>query len=139
MKVFLDANVLFSAANSGSGIAQLVRLLGEHHEVITSDYSWAEVRRNIYAKRPAWREGFDALAELMTVVSDSNGNVGVELPENDRPILATAQGTHCDYLVTGDRRHFGHLFGSKVANVKVLTPLMMAKVLATNTGARKEE
>ncbi len=134
MKVFLDANVLFSAANCGSGIAQLVDLLSGQHEVITSEYAWAEARRNILTKRPNWRTGFEALAGRIAVVPDRHGNVGVALAVKDQPILITAQAQHCEYLVTGDRRDFGHLFGSNADGVQVLSPLMMARLLEADAG-----
>jgi predicted nucleic acid-binding protein len=46
---------------------------------------------------------------------------GLELPENDAPILAAAAAAGADLLVTGDRRHFGHLYGTVVGRVLVVT------------------
>jgi predicted nucleic acid-binding protein len=44
------------------------------------------------------------------------------LPANDAPILAAATAARVDVLVTGDRTHFGHLFGATVGGVTVLSP-----------------
>ena len=54
--------------------------------------------------------------------------ITVEIPSKDRPILATAILQGCDYLVTGDKRDFGHLFGQVVGGVEIVTPLMMEDV-----------
>ncbi len=32
----------------------------------------------------------------------------------DQPILAAANGAGCTHLLTGDARHFGHLYGKRV-------------------------
>ncbi len=46
----------------------------------------------------------------------------VELVDKDRPVLAAAIRLRCDALITGDRTHFGHLYGKAVAGVLVLSP-----------------
>jgi len=55
--------------------------------------------------------------------------MGIELVEKDRPILASAIAGQCDYLVTGDRKDFGHLFGKSVQGVKVVSPAQLAEAL----------
>ena len=47
---------------------------------------------------------------------------GQGLPPKDAPILAAAVHAQADFLVTGDRRDFGHLFGLTLRGVKVVTP-----------------
>ena len=44
------------------------------------------------------------------------------LPLKDAPVLAAAVACGAEALVTGDRTHFGHLFGQRVRNLVVLTP-----------------
>ena len=44
------------------------------------------------------------------------------LPEKDAPILAAAINARVDALVTGDKRHFGALFGRRIGNLLVLPP-----------------
>lgn len=131
MKIFLDANVLFSASNAGSGIARLVDALCDRHEVISSPYAWSEAERNILVKRPAWKSRLTALRGRIPSVADHDAEVGVVLAAKDRPILATACQQRCHFLVTGDRRDFGHLFGQEVCGVRIFTPLMMAEWLAS--------
>ena len=55
MRVFLDANVLFSTSNGGSNIARLIALLTERETGITSDVAVEEARRNLALKRNMWR------------------------------------------------------------------------------------
>ncbi|GAA6756937.1 hypothetical protein Thermus77420_24140 [Thermus thalpophilus] len=43
------------------------------------------------------------------------------LPLEDAPILAAAWSARVGALVTGDRRHFGHLMGKGVGTVQVLS------------------
>lgn len=40
--------------------------------------------------------------------------------------------------MTGDRRDFGHLFGTRVHGALVITPLMLAEILA-GRGETEEE
>ena len=48
------------------------------------------------------------------------------LPDKDRPILAAAIHHRCDILVTGDRTHFGSLYGKAIRGVRVMSPAMLA-------------
>jgi predicted nucleic acid-binding protein len=50
------------------------------------------------------------------------------LPEKDRPVLAAAIHHRCDMLVTGDRTHFGQLYGKTIRGVTILSPAMLAEV-----------
>jgi hypothetical protein len=54
-------------------------------------------------------------AEVMWAVTQG-------LPLKDAPVLAAALACGADALVTGDRAHFGHLFGKHVRTLIVLTP-----------------
>jgi predicted nucleic acid-binding protein len=54
MRIFLDANVLFSAAKSDGAMRRLLGLLREGgHEIWIDDYVLEESRRNLTAKEPA--------------------------------------------------------------------------------------
>ena len=58
MKIFLDANVLFSASNPVSNIHRFIMLLSDTHQLVTSDYAHEEARRNIEVKRAQWVSTF---------------------------------------------------------------------------------
>jgi len=129
MKLFLDANVIFSGSREASELHRMLSLLRSKHSLITSDYAQAEANRNIRVKRPDWEPGYNRLMDGIQVVQSIDCPLEVELPPKDRPILATAIHCNCDYLITGDKRDFGHLFNKTVQGVRVLSPLMLAQTL----------
>ena len=95
MRVFLDANVLFSAAKSDGALRQLLRLLVEGgHECWVDAYVVAEARRNLAAKGPGAIEVLEALLSHLRVAPALRGNAPAALvdwlPEKDRPVLAAA-------------------------------------------------
>ncbi len=54
MRVFLDANVLFSAAQSAGAVRQLVHALqADGHALMADEYVATEARRNIAGKAKA--------------------------------------------------------------------------------------
>jgi uncharacterized protein len=134
MRVFLDANILFSAAKSDGAVRQLFNLLVDaRHECWVDEYVVIEARRNLGAKYP------DALTTLETLLKRTRISPaqapGPELtlvnwlPEKDRPVLAAAMRLHCDVLVTGDQKHFGAAYGKVVGGVAIHTPRSLAELL----------
>ena len=134
MRIFLDANVLFSAAKSDGAVRQLIGLLAEAGHVLCADgYVIEEARRNLAAKAP---EGVSVLAKLLTrmhVANAQSGDAALEaslpLPAKDRPVLAAAIRQGCAALVTGDRTHFGALYGRTIHGVAVHSPRSLAEAL----------
>jgi hypothetical protein len=62
MRVFLDANILFSAAKSSGAIRQLVDQIPiRGHECVADEYVIAEARRNLEQKFPAALPDFESL------------------------------------------------------------------------------
>lgn len=123
-KVFLDANVLFSAAYAhGSRLLDLWSL--ENTELVTSLYALEEARRNIATYN---RQGIVILDELVSEMTTVAGTRtapiphGVNLPDKDVPIFLAAIDSGCTHLLTGDKRHFDALFGQTLAGVLVQTP-----------------
>ncbi len=134
MRIFLDANVLFSAAKSDGAVRQLVRrLLDAEHECLADDYVVTEARRNLAAKGPGALVAFDILLAKMAVADARMPRVALKeadwLPENDRPVLYAAMRLKCGALVTGDRRHFGAGFGKSFGGVTIHTPRSLAEAL----------
>jgi hypothetical protein len=46
----------------------------------------------------------------------------IRLDPKDQPILLAAIHGRADYLLTGDARRFGHLYGKQIRGVLVLGP-----------------
>ena len=134
MRVFLDANVLFSAAKSNGAIRELLRrLLDGGHECWVDDYVVIEARRNLEAKGPealAVFEGVLARLRVSSVQAPSLALTDVDwLPEKDRPVLAAASRLRCEILVTGDRTHFGAGYGKVFGGVTSHSPRQLAEIL----------
>ncbi len=124
-RLFLDANVLFSAAyRKDAGVRRLWRL--PETELVTSAYAVEEARRNLdTAEQRADLERLLETVRISNLLADPAVHPRIEasgLPEKDLPILRAAVAAHATRLVTGDRRHFGALFGKKVAGVLVVRP-----------------
>lgn len=130
MRVFLDANVLFSASHAGSSIARLVAWLLDKDTAVSSDLAVEEARRNLALKRPAWLPAFDALMARVELVPSALFPLPVALADKDAPLLCAAIRSRCRLFVTGDKRDFGHVMGQTIEGVKVVSPLRLAQRLA---------
>ena len=110
IRLFLDANVLFTAAHNPSGKAALIidlRTQG-HWEVVTCSYAIEEAQRNLSMKFPDHLERFETLISAITRVPSRSGrNCPTPLPEKDRPILEAAIHCKATHLLTGDIKDFG--------------------------------
>jgi predicted nucleic acid-binding protein len=121
-RVFLDANVLFSAAyRTGAGLTQLWKLRGV--TLITSEYAAQEARLNL--SEAAQRKRLDELLSSMHVVATPPSRRlprGIALPDKDTPIFLAALEAQASHLLTGDKQHFGKYFGRKVGGILILPP-----------------
>jgi predicted nucleic acid-binding protein len=134
MRVFLDANIPFSAAKSDGAVRHLLRLLLERgHECWADAYVVSEAQRNLVAKGPEALQVLDALlAHLHVAAAQPAAEAQAEtswLPDNDRPVLSAAIRLGCDVLVTGDRTHFGSGYGRVFGGVVVYSPRSLAERL----------
>jgi predicted nucleic acid-binding protein len=110
IRLFLDANVLFTAAHNPSGKAALIVELGSlgYWEVATSAHAIEEARRNVAIKCPECLERLDSLIVLLAKVPSRFGQTcPIPLPPKDRPILNAAIQCKATHLLTGDVKDFG--------------------------------
>lgn len=115
MRIFLDANVLFTAAHNPKGKATLIIELGHagFWQLTTSAYAAEEARRNLARKYPACVERLEAMLGEMRPVADAPEKPApVGLAEKDVPIFRAAVACHADLLLTGDLRDFGFLMNA---------------------------
>jgi uncharacterized protein len=134
MRVFLDANILFSAAKSDGAIRELLRLLERSGHVCWVDsYVIEEARRNLEAKAPDRMPALESLLSRMKTANaqgtDPTLEASLPLPAKDRPVLTAAILQGCDALVTGDRTHFGALYGRTIRGVTIHSPRSLAEAL----------
>ena len=109
-RIFLDANVLYSAAYlEDAGLSRLWKL--EDVELLSSAYAIEEARRNLALDRLPALARLKRLTTALTVVV--NPSPVLKLPEKvrlasrEQPVLLAAIHAKADYLLTGDGRHFG--------------------------------
>ncbi len=123
LTVFLDANVLFSAAYKPG--SRLLALWGLPKVTLaTSAYAVEEARRNL--PRPEQKAILENLVKDLRILLEVRPvpplPASVDLPEKDLPILTAAIQIQANILLTGDVRHFGPLFGRLIKGVRILTP-----------------
>ena len=109
-RVFLDANVLFTAAHNPDGKAALLIELGVrgHWQLFTSDYALEEAGRNLQRKFP---RSLATLEEIRPALRISAHHAGIPrlsgLAGKDQPIFQAALACKATHLLTGDIRDFG--------------------------------
>ncbi len=132
MKLFLDASVIFSASLSKPGGARALM-----YEVarcgamcVSSERALAEAHRNLVSKAPHAMAGYEQMAaRIVTVPEPAQAAIDraheAAVAAKDAPVFAAAPQCGAQLFVTGDMRHFGHLYGMQVEGVFVL-PLRTA-------------
>ena len=130
MRVFLDANVLFSAAYRESGSVRAFFTLAASGacDLVASAYAADEARRNVLAKHPQRAADLESLLGRLEICGEPSPGtlawaIAQRLPTKDAPILAAAVDARCHMLVTGDRTHFGALYGRKLRGTVVMLPV----------------
>jgi predicted nucleic acid-binding protein len=122
-RVFLDANILFSAAwRAESGLLRLWKL---PLTLVSSRYAITEAERNLSRKRPEALARLSTLLETIEIVDSLASIEDSGLPAKDVPILAAAVAGRCEVLLTGDVTDFGHVIGKTIQGVRALTPSML--------------
>ena len=109
-RLFLDANVLFTAAHNPGGKAALVVEAAQcgHWRLVSSNYAVEEARRNLGRKFPGRLAELERLLVHVEVAATVRQIASSPpLPEKDHPIFATAVAGRATHLLTGDIRDFG--------------------------------
>jgi predicted nucleic acid-binding protein len=130
LRVFLDANILFTAAYSPEGLSALLIELGAVGRVtlLTSPIAIIEARRNLEVKRPAAVPAFERSLTAIEIVrepvpADVERLTPEDLSAKDRPILAAAIVARATHFVTGDQRHYGRWMTRRTSlPFRVMTP-----------------
>ncbi len=122
-RLFLDANILFSAAyRPRAGLRRLWDLDGV--TLVTSAYAVEEARINLSEDDQRRRlEQIVAAIEVTACAPLAQPlPPGVDLPDKDRPILLGAIAARATHLLTGDLTHFGPYYGQTIEGVLILRP-----------------
>lgn len=116
MRIFLDANILFTAAHNPKGKSAFVLELGQAGiwQLATSAYALEEARRNIARKYPDCLAQLESQTQGLHIVADApHIDCPQDLPDKDCPIYRAARGCQADVLLTGDVRDFGFLMNDR--------------------------
>jgi len=121
-RIFLDANVLFSAAyRPDAGL--LVLWSRADTALLTSAHAVEEARRNLPGDDQRHRlNGLVGKCEIVSTPTGMGLPEGLVLPLGDRMIFLAAMAAHATHLLTGDRTHFGPYYGRTIAGVLILSP-----------------
>jgi putative PIN family toxin of toxin-antitoxin system len=123
MKVFLDTNVLASAAATRGLCADVLREVFSSHELFISDQVIAELRRVLRLK---FGVGQDLIDDFISLIEqDSSSAQPAQLPRielkdrDDLAIVGAAITAGAEVLVTGDKEL---LDLNRIANLEILSP-----------------
>ena len=111
MRVFLDANLLFTAAHFPEGKTR--RLIDRGSEsglvILTCTLAVEEARRNLAAKASprAVVELEKILKKVDTLSTPATGHCPFPLASKDQPIFWAAQAGKTTHFLTGDLKDFG--------------------------------
>jgi len=137
MKIFLDANVIFTADYNAQGLSRGLFRLAEAGKctLFTSAFAHEEAVKNIRKKAPDRLADLTALMKQVKILPEPNPHLIVRvkrlpLAEKDAPVLAAAIQGKVDIFVTGDRCDFGNLFGRTLEGVRILNPADALEVVA---------
>jgi len=122
-KIFLDANVLFSAAYGSHGLDFFWELARNGHCILlASRYVIEEAKRNL--ENPDQLKKLNEYLIYIEIVSEVDPGIHcpTDLPDKNKPVLMSAISAKADYLITGDQLHFGKYFGQMIMGVKICLP-----------------
>jgi hypothetical protein len=105
MRIFLDANNLFSAAKTDGAMRGFIATLRDSGHILVLDaYVLDEARRNLEAKFPAALEPFEVILSKLEIAAKVAGplreDIAPALPWKDRPVLAAAIHLRCQVLLS---------------------------------------
>jgi predicted nucleic acid-binding protein len=132
VRVFLDSNVILSGLLSERGAPRIILdLLSLRLPFLISStgrYNLIEIERNLKRKIPGLLFLYKAYLPKLNLkviplprpedVRDFSGQIA----EKDIPVLISAMRSKADFLVTGDKQHFGKKKGIDKYPFHVVTP-----------------
>jgi len=119
-RVFLDANILFSIGYGSPGLDRLSELAQKGQcLLLASGFVIEEARRNL--EHPAQLSNLDDFLTHVQIVLEADASIPcpIDLAKKDHPVLMAAISAKADFLVTGDKQHFGKYFGQTIGGVKI--------------------
>jgi len=120
-RLFLDANVLFSAAyRANAGLLQFWKL--KNVALCSSRYAQEEASINL--EQDIQKRRLQKLVRAIEFFDPIPRGLPRDfiLPDKDVPIFLAAIAARATHLITGDLHHFGRYFGKSIEGMLVLPP-----------------
>ncbi len=105
----------------------LLDCLSKNATLITHPAVWDEAKRNLLLKRSVWSAGLDYWRERIIQSMAIGPCPDVGLPSKEDPILAAVIASKADRLLTGDLKHFGHLYGRTLQGLLFVSPRLLSE------------
>ena len=121
-RLFLDANVLFTAAHNPAGKAALLIELGQkgHWDLYTSAYAIEEAGRNLAIKYPERKPALVQIIRQLTLAKHHSEHPYPDgLDPKDIPIFQAAVECSATHLLTGDIKDFGRYMNQAKKTFKI--------------------
>jgi len=137
VRVFLDTNVLASAAATRGLCADVLREVLTSHELLTSAQVLSELKRVLRTKFGVAQDLIDDFISLMredTVLAEPGQLPTVDIQDqDDLPILSAAISAGADVFVTGDKEilHIG-----RIEKLAILSPRQFWEKLTAKPRSR---
>jgi len=130
IRVFLDTSALIAGIASVKGSAREILRLAETGmiDIVVSEQVIVEADRNIESKLTGMLADYREYMKVLSpeLVNDPSPKETIKyaplINKYDAPILAAADLSHADYLVTWDRKHFISNSVKDKVRVRVVTP-----------------
>jgi predicted nucleic acid-binding protein len=140
VRIFLDSNVILSGLISDRGAPRLILDLLSMElpgfVAVTGRYNIVEIERNIRKKAPkalpVYGEYFPKLRMeivAMPALAEVAKHSGL-VADKDTPVLVSALKGKADFLVTGDKKHFGKVKVSGAVPFRIVNPTEFLEILA---------
>jgi predicted nucleic acid-binding protein len=132
VRVFLDSNVILSGLLSERGAPRiLLDLLSLKLPFLigsTGRYNLIEIERNLRKKMPGLFSVYKACLPRLNLKviplprPEGVGDFSGQVADKDIPVLISAIRSKTDFLVTGDKQHFGKIKEPGEYPFRVVTP-----------------
>jgi predicted nucleic acid-binding protein len=122
-RLFLDANILFSAAYGSPSLNRFWDLASAKKVLLlTSAHAIEEARRNL--EESSHLDRLEHLINDVLIAPEPAADIICPIPLNkkDIPVFIAALSSKATHFITGDIRHFGKYFSKSIEGMIICPP-----------------